>query len=71
MGATIGVAILVVLLCACLYVRHDRSRAVISTTEWIRLMRKNDIQNDRATNAKARDSKPKPSKIPPVGKGSA
>jgi hypothetical protein len=69
--AAIGVAILAVLLCAGLYLRHNRSRAVISTTEWVRLMRKNDIQYDRTTNAKGRDCKPKPPKIPPVGEGSA
>jgi hypothetical protein len=50
--AAIGVLILFALLCARLYVRHDRSCAFISTTEWVRLMRKNDIQYDRATNAK-------------------
>jgi hypothetical protein len=49
---TIGAAILFTLLCVGFYVRRDRSRAVISTTEWVRLMRKNDIRYDRATNAK-------------------
>ena len=50
--AVIGVAILFVLLWAGVHVMHDRSRAVISTTEWVRLMRKNNIKYDRAKNAK-------------------
>jgi hypothetical protein len=54
--AAIGVLILFALLCARLYVRHDRSRVAISTTEWVRLMRKNDILYDRET--KARPGKP-------------
>src|SRR5260370_12911029 len=29
--------------------RYDQSRAVISASEWVRLMRKNDMRNDRAT----------------------
>jgi hypothetical protein len=65
--ASVGVAFLFAILCAGLYVRQDRSRAVISTTEWVRLMRKNDVQHDRAASAKARGSKPKPPKIPPAG----
>ena len=56
--AAIGVAILLVILCAGLYVNYDRSRAVISTTEWVRLMRKNDLQFDRATRARAAKSHP-------------
>jgi uncharacterized membrane protein len=66
--AAIGVALLCALLGTILYVRRDRSRAVISTTEWVRLMRINDVQFNRATNAKARESRPKPPKIPPAGK---
>ena len=50
--AAIGIAILFVLLCVGLYVRYDRSSAVISTTEWVRLMRKNDIKYGRAKSAK-------------------
>ena len=65
--AAIGVAFLFVLLCASLYLRQDRSRAVISTTEWIRLMRKNDVQYDQARNAKAKGSRSKPPKNPPAG----
>ncbi len=50
--AAIGVAILLVVLCAAVYVSRVRSRAVISTTEWVRLMRKNNIKYDEAANAK-------------------
>jgi hypothetical protein len=50
--AAIGVAILFVLLWAGVQVMRDRSRAVISTTEWVRLMRKNNIKYDQAKNAK-------------------
>jgi hypothetical protein len=54
----IGVLLLLVLAGAGLYVRYDQSRAVISTSEWVRLMRKNDMRNDRATKAKANKSRP-------------
>lgn len=49
----IGVLLLLALAGAGLYVRRDQSRAVISTSEWVRLMRKNDMRNDRATKTKA------------------
>ena len=48
----IGVLLLLVLAGAGLYVRRDQSRAVISTSEWVRLMRKNDMRNDRVMKAK-------------------
>ena len=51
--AAIGVAILLVPVCVGLYFKHHRSREVISTTEWVRLMRKNDLRFDRATKARA------------------
>jgi hypothetical protein len=54
--AAIGVAMLFVLLWAGVQVMRDRSRAVISTTEWVRLMRKNNIKYDQATNAKREKS---------------
>jgi hypothetical protein len=54
----IGVAILLVPVCAGLYVKFYRSREVISTTEWVRLMRKNDLRFDRATRARATKSRP-------------
>ena len=49
--AAIGVAILLVAVCAGLSLKYYRSREVISTTEWVRLMRKNDLRFDRATRA--------------------
>lgn len=49
----IGVLLLLVLAGAGLYVRRDQSRAVVSTSEWVRLMRKNDMRNDRATKTRA------------------
>ena len=49
----IGVLLLLVLAGAGLYVRRDQSRAVISNSEWVILMRKNDMRNDRAMKAKA------------------
>ena len=55
----LGVLMLFMLAGAGFYVRYDRSRAVISTSEWVRLMRKNDIQFARAK--KARATKPHPS----------
>ena len=54
--AAIVVAISIVILCIGFYNRRDRDRGGISTTEWIRLMRKNDIRYDRATNARLRKS---------------
>jgi hypothetical protein len=51
--AAIGVAILLVPVCVGLYFKHHRSRNVVSTTEWVRLMRKNDLRFDRATKARA------------------
>ena len=56
--AAIGVAILLVPVCAGLYVKYYRSREVISTTEWVRLMRKNDLRFDHATKARATRSRP-------------
>jgi hypothetical protein len=53
----IGVAILLVPVCVGLYFKHHRSRDVVSTTEWVRLMRKNDIQYDRAKKRKATKSR--------------
>ena len=50
--ATIGVAIPFMHLCVGFYVRRDLSRAVISTTEWVRFMRKNDIRYVPGTNMK-------------------
>ena len=58
LNIAIGVLLLLVLTGAGLYVRYDQSRAVISTSEWVRLMRKNDMRNDRATKAKANKSRP-------------
>ena len=48
-----GVLLFLALAGAGLYVRRDQSRAVISTSEWARLMRKNDMRNNRSTKAKA------------------
>ena len=53
----IGVLLLLVLAGAGLYIKYDQSRAVISTSEWVRLMRKNDMRNDRATKAEANKSR--------------
>jgi hypothetical protein len=58
MRAAICVAILLVPVCAGLYVKYYRPREVLSTTEWVRLMRKNDLQFDRATRARATKSRP-------------
>jgi hypothetical protein len=46
---TIGAGIVILLCCAYVYFRRYRSCQVISTTEWVRLMR----ENDRAAKAKA------------------
>jgi hypothetical protein len=51
--AAIGVAILLVPVCVGLYFKRHRSNDVVSTTEWVRLMRKNDSRIDRATRARA------------------
>ena len=53
-----GVLMLLVLAGAGLYVKYDQSRAVISTSEWVRLMRKNNIRYDRAARTKANKSRP-------------
>ena len=53
-----GVLMLLVLAGAGLYVKYDQSRAVISTSEWVRLMRKNNIRYDRGTRTKANKSRP-------------
>jgi hypothetical protein len=55
---SIGVLILLVPVCAGLYVKYYRPPEVISTTEWIRLMRKNDLRFDRATKARTAKSRP-------------
>ena len=49
----IGVAILLIPVCAGLYAKYHRPSGVVSTTEWVRLMRKNNVQFDRATKARA------------------
>jgi hypothetical protein len=54
----IGVAILLVPVCAWVYVKYYRPREVISTTEWVRLMRKNDLRFDHAKTARATKSRP-------------
>ena len=59
MHVALGVLILLVLAGTGLYVKYDQSRAVISTSEWVKLMRKNDIPFARAK--KARAAKPHPS----------
>lgn len=41
-----------------LYAKYDQSRAVISTSEWVRLMRKNNIRYDRTTRTKGNKSRP-------------
>jgi hypothetical protein len=46
---TIGAGIVILLCCAYAYFRRYRSGQVISTTEWVRLMR----ENDSAVKAKA------------------
>jgi hypothetical protein len=58
--AAIAVAVLlmlVALVCAGLYVSHRWRRTVISTTEWVNLMRENDLQFDRAARARAAKSR--------------
>jgi hypothetical protein len=57
--AAIAVAVLLVLValfCAGLYLSYRRSRA-ISTAEWVKLMRENDLQFDRAARARAAKSR--------------
>ena len=51
--AAIGVAILLVPVCVVLYFKRYRSSDVVSTTEWVRLMRENDSRIDRATRTRA------------------
>jgi hypothetical protein len=51
--AAIGVAILLIPVCAGLYTKYLRRSGMVSTTEWVRLMRKNNVQFDRATKARA------------------
>ena len=53
--------VLVALVRAGLHFLYPRRRAVISTTEWVKLMRKNDLRFDRA--ARARAVKPSPSQV--------
>jgi hypothetical protein len=62
--AAIAVAVLLVfvaLISAGLYFSYPRRGPVISTTEWVKLMRENDLKLDRA--AKARASKLRPSRV--------
>jgi len=58
--AVVVLLVLVALVCAGLYFSY-RPRGAISTTEWVKLMRENDLQFDRA--ARARAAKSRPSKV--------
>jgi hypothetical protein len=51
-NAYISIAALV-LVCAGLYSIYARRRAFISTTEWVKLMRENDLRFDRAARSRA------------------
>jgi hypothetical protein len=50
---TIAAGIVILLGYAYAYIRRYRSCQEISTTEWVRLMRKNNLRNDPATKARA------------------
>ena len=56
--------VLVVLVCTGLYFSYSKRRAFISTTEWVKLMRENDLQFNRAARAakSARTAKSHPPK---------
>lgn len=49
----IGAGIVILLGYACVYIRRYRSCRVISTTEWVKLMQKNNQRDDCATKARA------------------
>ena len=54
--------VLAALLCTELYLSYRRrSRAIVSTSEWVKLMRENDLQIARS--ARARAAKSRPSKL--------
>ncbi|MGP8269216.1 MAG: hypothetical protein ACLQLH_04045 [Terracidiphilus sp.] len=46
-----GAGIVILLGYAYVYIKHYRSRQVISTAEWVRLMREVNLRNDCATKA--------------------
>jgi len=49
--AIIGAGIVILLGYAYVWIRHYQSRQVISTAEWLRLMRETNLRNDCATKA--------------------
>lgn len=50
--------VFVALICAVLYFRYTHDGPVISTTEWVKLMRANDLQFARAARARAAKHRP-------------
>ena len=52
--SAIGVGMILALVCASMYYfRYSRSRRIVSITDWVKLMRENDLKIERTSSRKA------------------